>query len=305
MTTTREAALPLTDAPKDHTLLWLLVDYSGDGANPLEDEILGWTIGHNGFDHTGVDEWEFAGWSWEQDCFTQGVGNVVGWYPLQRPDQHSTTPATEPQGLAHIVDYTNWRGETARRVIRPVRMWWGKTEWHPEEQWMLTAWDCEKDDLRDFAWQDMRPVQNPATSAAARPAPQPAAEHEYPDPLIAEDRYEDDQPAVDTRVVTDAERDVIAERQRQRNVEGWTPEHDDEHDTGALAMAASCYATVAAWSDHSRMNEGIVGTPPFWPFEWQWWKPTDRRRDAVKACALLIAEIERLDRAIIGGQDRG
>ena len=119
---------------------------------------------------------------------------------------------------------------------------------------------------------------------AARPAPQPAA---------------------DTRVVTDAERDVIAERQRQRNVEGWTPEHDDEHDTGALAMAASCYATVAAWSDHSRMNEGIMGTPPFWPFEWQWWKPTDRRRDAVKACALLIAEIERLDRAIIGGQDRG
>ena len=36
---------------------------------------------------------------------------------------------------------------------------------------------------------------------AARPAPQPAAEHEYPDPLIAEDRYEDDQPAADTRVV--------------------------------------------------------------------------------------------------------
>ena len=86
------------------------------------------------------------------------------------------TPATEPQGLAHIVDYTNWRGETARRVIRPIRMWWGKTEWHPEEQWMLTAWDCEKDAIRNFAWQDMRPVQNPATSAAARPAPQPAAD---------------------------------------------------------------------------------------------------------------------------------
>lgn len=90
-----------------------------------------------------------------------------------------STPATEPQGLAHIVDYTNWRGETARRVIRPIRMWWGKTEWHPEKQWMLTAWDCEKNAVRDFAWQDMRPVQNPATSAAAlaaRPAPQPAAD---------------------------------------------------------------------------------------------------------------------------------
>jgi len=44
---------------------------------------------------------------------------------------------------------------------------------------MLTAWDCEKDAIRDFAWQDMRPVPNPATSAAAlaaRPAPQPAAD---------------------------------------------------------------------------------------------------------------------------------
>jgi hypothetical protein len=26
--------------------------------------------------------------------------------------------------------------------------------------------------------------------------------------------------------------DIIAERQRQRSVEGWTPEHDDEHRTG-------------------------------------------------------------------------
>lgn len=112
-----------------------------------------------------------------------------------------STPATEPQGLAHIVDYTNWRGETARRVIRPIRMWWGKTEWHPEEQWMLTAWDCEKDAIRNFAWQDMRPVQNPATSAAARPAPQPAA---------------------DTRVVTveQLQRWVYA-------VEGWTHVNDN------------------------------------------------------------------------------
>lgn len=75
--------------------------------------------------------------------------------------------ATErPNSPAHIVEYTNWRGETARRVIIPIRFWWGSTEWHPEEQWMLSAWDVEKDARRDFAWQDMRPVQNPATSSA-------------------------------------------------------------------------------------------------------------------------------------------
>lgn len=35
--------------------------------------------------------------------------------------------------------------------------------------------------------------------------------------------------------------DVIAERQRQQSAEGWTPEHDDEHCNGELAMAAVCY----------------------------------------------------------------
>lgn len=71
-----------------------------------------------------------------------------------------------PNAPCHIVEYTNWRGETARRVIIPISMWWGKTEWHPQEQWMLTAWDVEKEATRDFAWQDMKPVQNGATSAA-------------------------------------------------------------------------------------------------------------------------------------------
>ena len=42
-----------------------------------------------------------------------------------------------------------------------------------------------------------------ADKVEARPAPQPAAEHEYPDPLIAEDRYDDDQPAADTPALDD------------------------------------------------------------------------------------------------------
>ena len=35
---------------------------------------------------------------------------------------------------------------------------------------------------------------------------------------------------------------IAAERQRQVDVEGWTPAHDDEHDEGELAIAAACYA---------------------------------------------------------------
>lgn len=34
-----------------------------------------------------------------------------------------------------------------------------------------------------------------------------------------------------------------------------------------------------------------------WPWDEQWWKPSTARRDMVKACALGLAEIERLDRA--------
>jgi len=30
----------------------------------------------------------------------------------------------------------------------------------------------------------------------------------------------------------------------------------------------------------------------------EWWKPKDRRRDLIRAAALIVAEIERLDHAL-------
>ena len=91
--------------------------------------------------------------------------------------------------------------------------------------------------------------------------------------------------------------DVMRERTRQINEEGWTPAHDDTHSFGELARAASCYAWIASQSNSLR--EVFTSPPPIWPAEWsaEWWKPTDRRRDLVKAAALILAEIERLDRA--------
>ena len=50
--------------------------------------------------------------------------------------------------------YRNWRGEVAQRTIRPVALWFGKTEWHPEPGWLLNAWDCDKGERRDFALAD-------------------------------------------------------------------------------------------------------------------------------------------------------
>ena len=86
--------------------------------------------------------------------------------------------------------------------------------------------------------------------------------------------------------------DVAAERRRQIESEGWTPEHDDKREGGDMARAAACYALHAAGyrGDDTAMLR-------FWPWLDAWWKPGDQRRDLVKAGALILAEIERLDRA--------
>lgn len=96
--------------------------------------------------------------------------------------------------------------------------------------------------------------------------------------------------------------DVLAERARQISAEGWTPEHDDAHEAGELARAAACYAMQAALDN--------IGTPgladatrhmvrEMWPWSREWWKPADHRRDLVKAGAMILAEIQRLDRAAL------
>jgi hypothetical protein len=98
--------------------------------------------------------------------------------------------------------------------------------------------------------------------------------------------------------------DVLTERRRQIEAEGWTPEHDDAHTDFSMAKAACIYAVGATLNtpDRSVMDShGADGTPGWmkelWPWDIKWWKPTGRRRDLVKAAALIIAEIERLDRA--------
>jgi hypothetical protein len=94
--------------------------------------------------------------------------------------------------------------------------------------------------------------------------------------------------------LSDAARDVLAERQRQVGGEGWTPEHDDEHDRYELARAAAAYSLIAA-SDNGVL--GFESARRAWPWESAGFKPKDRRSNLVRAGALAIAEIERLDRA--------
>jgi hypothetical protein len=88
--------------------------------------------------------------------------------------------------------------------------------------------------------------------------------------------------------------EIAAERERQKSVEGWTEAHDDEHADGELARAAACYARFAHYAP---------ALPPIgWPWELSAWKQKGARRDLVRAAALIVAEIERIDRAARGPQ---
>lgn len=51
--------------------------------------------------------------------------------------------------------YTNYRGETAKRQIIPKKIWFGSTEYHPDEQWLLDAFDVGKQADRTFALKDI------------------------------------------------------------------------------------------------------------------------------------------------------
>lgn len=88
--------------------------------------------------------------------------------------------------------------------------------------------------------------------------------------------------------------EIAAERRRQIEVEGWTAEHDDEHVNGELTAAAACYASPDLNLDADNIPFGA--TPPSWPWDVEWWKPKGRRHDLIRAGALIVAEIERLDR---------
>jgi hypothetical protein len=84
---------------------------------------------------------------------------------------------------------------------------------------------------------------------------------------------------------------IAAERRRQVDEEGWTPEHDDEHINGELTSAARCYSIV-----YTPKSPPPFGGYAWWPWEQRWWKPGNRIENLVKAGALIAAEIDRLKR---------
>lgn len=78
--------------------------------------------------------------------------------------------------------------------------------------------------------------------------------------------------------------DVLSERYRQVHVEGYDENHDAQFCDGMLTDAAVCYI----WNDSAN-----------WPWEIESYKPKNRRSNLIRAAALIIAEIDRMDRGEI------
>src|SRR5260221_4354168 len=90
--------------------------------------------------------------------------------------------------------------------------------------------------------------------------------------------------------------EIAAERKRQVEVERYDSEHDDDHNRGELVNAAMAYCQAASTPRDD--TSILAGKPPlYWPWEPRWWKPKNPRRDLIRAAALIVAAIERLDRA--------
>lgn len=86
---------------------------------------------------------------------------------------------------------------------------------------------------------------------------------------------------------------VQEERVRQIEVKGWTPEYDSISNINEeLATAAACYACPE--ENRAKFTYDLL---LYWPFEARGWKPSplDRKKEIIKAAALLYAEYDRLD----------
>ncbi|WP_321929412.1 ead/Ea22-like family protein [Burkholderia cenocepacia] len=154
------------------------------------------------------------------------------------------------------------------------------------------AWvENENDDLKDIC--DCRPNGNEDYEQALRDAAYIALAN--PDTILRLllERSSAMEAAARSYTTSDtaAIRDVIYERRRQIEVERMETGNDDQYTDGELPEAAVAYALSAAGWDHDTAAQ-------YWPSSWAgcWFKPITPRRDLVKAAALILAEIERIDR---------
>ncbi len=96
----------------------------------------------------------------------------------------SLVNAPRPACRDVMIDYTNWRGERGVRRITPSSMRFSATEYHPKPQWLIDAFDHEKQASRTFAvadvhqWAPVDSVLPNATAAEEREMRPPTADED-------------------------------------------------------------------------------------------------------------------------------
>lgn len=53
------------------------------------------------------------------------------------------------------ITYKNWKGVISNRIVVPITLWYGESDFHKGNQWFLKAYDINKLDNRDFAIKDI------------------------------------------------------------------------------------------------------------------------------------------------------
>jgi hypothetical protein len=94
---------------------------------------------------------------------------------------------------------------------------------------------------------------------------------------------------IDMPTISRAAVDVMAERERHDR-EGFTAAADDRREDCDLALAGAAYVYSACKTDG-------LSPPDFWPFPDASFHPTDKRQMLIKGMSLILAEIEKIDRA--------
>ena len=92
--------------------------------------------------------------------------------------------------------------------------------------------------------------------------------------------------------------DVLRERLQQIHVHGFDADHDLNHGRQVLPMAALTYLEDALTMLTGGQGIAAAGISPEAPATWPWrdfFRPADARTNLVKACALLLGAIDRLD----------
>jgi hypothetical protein len=74
-------------------------------------------------------------------------------------------PLPDPAIHRFEIVYQNYRGEIATRHIIPRQIFFGSTSYHPNPQWLMRAYDLDKEDDRVFALIDVSDWKRIETSS--------------------------------------------------------------------------------------------------------------------------------------------